>query len=120
MSPTSKREYILTIRLRNAQASRAAKSQILNEFCATTGYHRKAAIRVLTGPPPRPHRRRAPQPTYTERTLQLLKAIWGWICSPSSAFIRAQWHSGLRGEVSARTISVSAPRTAYQVPDSAA
>jgi hypothetical protein len=34
------REYIQTLQPRYAVASRAAKQQILTEFCATTAYHR--------------------------------------------------------------------------------
>jgi hypothetical protein len=47
MSPRSKREYIETIYLRYRDASRCQKVLILNEFCATLGYHPKHAIRVL-------------------------------------------------------------------------
>jgi hypothetical protein len=38
---------IEAIRPRYLQANKAGKKQILNEFVATTGYHRKYAIRVL-------------------------------------------------------------------------
>ena len=47
MSPRSKKEYIESIYLRYRDASRNKKVLILNEFCATLGYHRKHAIRVL-------------------------------------------------------------------------
>jgi len=47
MSPRSKKEYIETIYLRYRNATRNEKVLILNEFCATLGYHRKHAIRVL-------------------------------------------------------------------------
>jgi hypothetical protein len=47
MSPQSRKEYIETIYLRYRDASRSQKVLILNEFCATLGYHRKHAIRVL-------------------------------------------------------------------------
>jgi hypothetical protein len=64
MSLRAKEEYLRAVHGRYRQATRAAKGQILDEFCATTGYHRKSALRLLHGPPPggtRPHRRRAPQ-----------------------------------------------------------
>jgi hypothetical protein len=54
MCPTSKREYIHAVRQRYAHASKQAKGQILDEFCATLGYHRKAAIRVLDPRPQAP------------------------------------------------------------------
>jgi hypothetical protein len=47
MSPRSKKEYTETIFLRYKKACRKEKNLILNEFCATLGYHRKHAIRVL-------------------------------------------------------------------------
>jgi hypothetical protein len=47
MSPRSKKEYLETIFLRYRQATRKQKTLILNEFCATSGYHRKHAIRLL-------------------------------------------------------------------------
>ncbi len=47
MSPRSRKEYTETIYLRYREASRNQKALLLDEFCATTGYHRKHAIRVL-------------------------------------------------------------------------
>jgi hypothetical protein len=47
MSPRSKREYVEAVFLRYKKASRGEKTKILDEFCATSGYHRKHAIRVL-------------------------------------------------------------------------
>jgi hypothetical protein len=47
MSPRSKKEYIAAINLRYKNASRKQKTPILNEFCATLGFHRKHAIRLL-------------------------------------------------------------------------
>jgi hypothetical protein len=47
MSPRSKREYLEAIHLRYKKASRKDKTVILDEFCATSGYHRKHAIRLL-------------------------------------------------------------------------
>jgi hypothetical protein len=48
MSPRSKREYIEAIFVRYKKASSKTKTLILDEFCATCGYHRKHAIRVLS------------------------------------------------------------------------
>jgi hypothetical protein len=47
MSPRSRKEYTEAIYLRYREASRNQKALLLDEFCATTGYHRKHAIRVL-------------------------------------------------------------------------
>ncbi len=47
MSPRSKKEYIEAIFLRYKKATYKEKTIILDEFCATCGYHRKHAIRLL-------------------------------------------------------------------------
>jgi len=43
ISLRAKEEYLRAVHGRYRQATRAAKGQILDEFCATTGYHRKSA-----------------------------------------------------------------------------
>ncbi|MDR7521037.1 MAG: DDE-type integrase/transposase/recombinase [Armatimonadota bacterium] len=89
MSPTSKREYVRAISHRYRTASRLAKQQILTEFCATTGYHRKAAIRVLNKPPDaQPRRRRRPS-TYGAQAIAVLAAIWEAAGSPWSVRLKA-------------------------------
>ncbi len=91
MSPRSRREYLQAIQQRYAQASRSAKSQLLSECCATTGYHRKSAIRVLTKPvrpaARRPHRGR-PSP-YGPRTFEVLEHIWEAAGYPWSVRLKA-------------------------------
>ena len=47
MSPRSKKEYIEAIFLRYKKGPYKEKTIILDEFCATCGYHRKHAIRLL-------------------------------------------------------------------------
>ena len=42
-------EYALAVRRRYEAAGRADKGRLLDEFCETTGMHRKAAIRLLNG-----------------------------------------------------------------------
>ena len=46
----SKRDYLESIRQRYRKAPRKMKGLILDEFCATCGYHRKYAIRLLRMP----------------------------------------------------------------------
>ncbi|MGH9344752.1 MAG: hypothetical protein ACRD19_13460 [Terriglobia bacterium] len=52
MSRSSRKEYGQRIYPRYRHASQAEKRRILDEFCANCGYHRKHAIRLLSGPPP--------------------------------------------------------------------
>ncbi len=80
MSPRSKREYTETIFLRYRNASRNKKTSILNEFCATIGYHRKHAIRLLRKfkrfRKPK-NKKRGRTPIYSHPTiLKPLKQIW--------------------------------------------
>jgi len=85
MSQRSKREMIESIRPRYLKANRASKTQILDEFIATTGYHRKYALRVLKhGPKPKGLKKQGRQKIYQGEVVQALEQIWeiyGRICS---------------------------------------
>jgi hypothetical protein len=85
MSQRSKREMIESIRPRYLKANRATKTQILDEFIATTGYHRKYALRVLKhGPKPKGLKKQGRQKIYQGEVVQALEQIWeiyGRICS---------------------------------------
>jgi len=91
MSVRAKWEYLRAIHGRDRQAPREGKGQILDEFCATTGYHRKAALRLLHGPPPgrARSRRRRRAATYGAAVIQALTAIWEAAGSPWSVRLTA-------------------------------
>ena len=78
MSLSAKREALARIHGRYQRAGRIHKQRILDEFCATCGYHRKAALRLLNrqlpvGPPKRP----GPKVRYDPKNiLPVLKAVW--------------------------------------------
>jgi hypothetical protein len=77
MTKIGKRELLDAIRPRYVRASKAEKGRILNEFVATTGYHRKYAIRLLRhGPPRRPAGRRRGHRTYTPAVIHALTQVW--------------------------------------------
>ena len=78
MSLSAKRESLARIHGRYERAGRPHKQRILDEFCATCGYHRKAALRLLNRPlPTGPPRRSGPKRTYDPaQVLPVLKAIW--------------------------------------------
>ena len=93
MSPRSKKEYVETIFLRYKQGTRKQKNLILNEFCATLGYHRKHAIRLL-----RKYKRfqkpktkkRGRTPIYAQPSiLKPLKKIWLAANLPCSKRLKA-------------------------------
>jgi hypothetical protein len=77
MTKFGKRELLEAIRPRYLSASKTEKTRILDEFVATTGYHRKYAIRLLHhGPPRRPAGRRRGRRTYTPEAIHALTQVW--------------------------------------------
>jgi hypothetical protein len=76
---------IETIRPRYLKANKTGKEQILDEFVATTGYHRKYAIRVLKhGPKPKGLKKPGRRKKYQGDVVQVLEQVWeiyGRICS---------------------------------------
>lgn len=78
MSLSAKREALARIHGRYQRAGRPHKTRILDEFCATCGYHRKAALRLLnrplrSGPP----KRSGPKIIYEPAEVRpVLKQIW--------------------------------------------
>jgi hypothetical protein len=86
---TSRRDYANAVRPRYQQASRTAKARILDEFCATTRYHRKYAITLLTAAPPPPPTSRHRPSTYRPSTITTLATIWEAAGYPWSARLKA-------------------------------
>ena len=88
MGKHEKRAYLDAIRARYRRAKKSGKTNILNEFCAVCGYHRKYALRLL-GAPFRRERKPAAKPGPISRydtpeLVEALRAIWlasGQLCS---------------------------------------
>ena len=78
MSLFAKREALARIHGRYERAGRPHKKRILEEFCATCGYHRKAALRLLNRPlPTAPPKRSGPKIIYDPVVVTpVLKVIW--------------------------------------------
>jgi hypothetical protein len=78
MSLSAKREALARIHGRYQRAGRPHKSRILSEFCATCGYHPKAALRLLNHPRrSAPPKRSGPKVRYEPaEVLPVLKAVW--------------------------------------------
>ena len=78
MKLVSKRELTTAVRDRYQRASKKQKKVILNEFVASTGYHRKYALAVLGKKAPKltshTHRRRVV--VYTADVAQALTLLW--------------------------------------------
>lgn len=85
-------EYFRVIYRRYRQANRKSRQVILNEFCSTTSYNRKYAIRLLNGPPPEQRRVRWPRgrkPRYGKQVLSILSAVWEAAGYPWSVRLKA-------------------------------
>jgi hypothetical protein len=84
MSKKSKDDYVAAIQDRYLQGGRADKTRILDEFVATTGHHRKHAIRLLrTARPEHRREKRGRKRIYTGNVVSALTQIWricGCIC----------------------------------------
>jgi len=78
MSLSAKRESLTRIHGRYQRAGRPHKTRILDEFYATCGYHRKAALRLLNRPlPSASPKRPSPKVLYEPvEVLPVLKAVW--------------------------------------------
>ena len=91
MSAPARWEYVKVTHARYRQATRQGRRRILDEFCGTTGYHRKYALRVLNGPVPgaaRRRRRRRPV-TYSPAVVTALTTIWEAAGYPWSVRLKA-------------------------------
>lgn len=85
MTRSSKRELVEAIRPRYLRASKAEKTRILDEFVASTGYHRKHAIRLLKhGVKASRKKKSGKSKIYQGEVVMALTKIWaicGQICS---------------------------------------
>lgn len=79
----SRKEYLSQIYPRYRQVNKLGKSQMLNEFCATTGYNRKYALRLLNGPLiTETHYKRNRPLLYSNEHVYYLKKIWDILDNP--------------------------------------
>jgi len=73
----SKHELAAAVQARYVQAGRKEKGQILDEFVAATGYHRKWALGLLRrGPPPACHGRGGRPRVYSAVVVGALRQVW--------------------------------------------
>lgn len=102
MSREAIREYFKSIQIRYRRASKELKHLILSEFCATTGYNRKYAIRKLNAQPEKEGKKTATRqrkPTYGHTVISVLAAVWeaaGYPCSVRLKALLALWMPWIR------------------------
>lgn len=76
MTRRSVHEYAASVRQRYRKGKKAEKGRILEEFCAATGLHRKAAIRLLNQDgQPKTVRRGRPR-RYGQAVMEALRLVW--------------------------------------------
>jgi hypothetical protein len=76
MTLSSVKEYVAVIRDRYHKATKEEKGKILDEFVKVTGYHRKAAIRLLYKMPKPAGIQRRGRPAGYKAVLEPLRVIW--------------------------------------------
>ena len=102
MSREAIREYLKSIHIRYQKASKELKQLILNEFCLTTGYNRKYAIRKLNAPLGKVPDKATPRQrksTYGHKVISVLAAVWeaaGYPCSVRLKALLGVWMPWIR------------------------
>jgi len=77
MTRTSIQEYTEAVRWRYLRSSKTEKGKILDEFTKVTGYHRKAAIRLLRQTSkPMAHKKRGRPRQYSAAVVGALRVVW--------------------------------------------
>ena len=71
-----KQKLLRLLRERYKGSSKSDKTKILDEFVAVSGFHRKHAIRLLTGPPPTEQSSHLSRRVYDEAVQQVLIVAW--------------------------------------------
>jgi len=77
MSKISKREYLIEVKKKYWKAAKGRKSQLLDDFCDFTKYHRKYATELLNKPLPKKWKCYKPRVKYYDQpVIDALKVIW--------------------------------------------
>ena len=76
ISGEAQTELLRLLRDRYKGSSKSDKTKILDEFVAVSGFHRKHAIRLLTGPPPTEQSSHLSRRVYDEAVQQVLIVAW--------------------------------------------
>jgi hypothetical protein len=94
-------EYIETLRKRYIQSTKIEKNMILSEFCATSQYDRKYAIKLLGGKVASRSKQSGPKPVYDSDFMVHLVCLWTLMrrmCSKRMKAAIPQWLDYYRSE----------------------
>ena len=98
----SKHELVAAVQSRYARGGRTEKGQILDEFVAATGYHRKWAIGLLRHGPPPARRGQGGRPRrYSAVVVGTLRQVWeasGQLCGKRLAPFLPEFVPALEAE----------------------
>jgi hypothetical protein len=89
VGPVARQQYLEQMRDRYVVATRAARSALLDEAVAMTGYHRKALIRRFARSPTARCRRRGRPRRYGPTVVAALRALWRAAGYPWSVRLQA-------------------------------
>lgn len=92
MGNETKWEYLRVMYVRYRKAEGKMRGRLLDEFCVTTGYNRKYAIRLLNGPAPekkRPRQSRGRKLRYGKEVMTVLTGVWEAAGYPWSVRLKA-------------------------------
>ena len=76
ISAEARKELVTAVAERYQAGVASEKGRILDEFVALTGYHRKHAIRILNGNPPKLPGRRGRRCLYDQAVTEALVVLW--------------------------------------------
>ena len=76
MTEGARREYAAALRERYQASDKRGRGVLLDEYCRTTGCHRKTAVRRLAAPASRPVRRAGRPRRYGPELLPVLERVW--------------------------------------------
>ena len=76
ISAKARKELVAAVAERYRDGTASEKGRILDEFVALTGYHRKHAIRILNGDPPKLPGRRGRRCLYEQAVTEALVVLW--------------------------------------------
>lgn len=77
MSKMSKREYLIQLKKKYWRSGKKQKSQLLDDFCEFTNYHRKYALSLLNKPLPKKWKRYQPRIKYYDQpVMDALLILW--------------------------------------------
>lgn len=108
MSKLSKREYLYEVKKKYWKAEKKRKSQLLDDVCTFTGYHRKYATELLNKPLSKKWKRyKKRQKYYDQPVIKALKKIWEALDNICAERVHPQIPGMLKKLIDCRELTVT-------------